>query len=325
MSAGYNVVGEAVNGHEGIDMAGKLKPDLVTVDFTMPEKGGLESLEEIQAAHPGAKVIAVTALGSQKLLQEDAKKAGAAAMIGKPFNPFELVRVADGLLGRQGKVSEPKGLTLPAGQAMPRGTSDGLTGDQIADLMEVGNIGAGNAASRLSDLIQRRCFISPPQVLFLKPGDVLKSFGTDDYFLVPLGIQIMGDIPAVMVMLLRREHLPGIIATMAGGRGKPGDVSAAARFALKQAGEFMTRAFSQAVNQFLLAHVQDSVPNVTISETTQDLPALLKDSPADEPYLLIHCGFSDDQKTFEGTLAYLLSSSSQQTVLKRLKSLLTKK
>ena len=145
-SAGYDVIGEAVNGHQGIDMAGKLKPDLVTVDFTMPEKGGLESLEEIQAAHPGVKVIAVTALGSQKLLQEDAKKAGAAAMIGKPFNPFDLVRVADGLLGRKGSVSEPQGFSLPAGAAVPHSSKDGLTADQIADLMEVGNIGAGNAA-----------------------------------------------------------------------------------------------------------------------------------------------------------------------------------
>lgn len=327
--AGYDIVGEAVNGQEGIEMAARLKPDLVTVDITMPEKSGLESLDELREKNPAGKVILVTALGSQKLLQEDAKKAGVLAMINKPFNPFELVRVADRLLGRKGLPSpEPKSLVLPAGKALSGGAENTLTRDQLDDLMEVGNIGAGNAASRLSDLIQERCFISTPQVAFLKPEEVLKTFAPDDYYMVSLGIKILGDIPAMMVVVLHRDQARSVLKYMTRGAvdasaGK--DLSAEARAVLKQVGELLTRAFSQAVNQFLLDHSQGALPETAVpTDSLEDLESLLNQSLTgdDASYLLIHCGFSDVDKTFEGKLAYVLSPLSQRTVLDRLRNLL---
>jgi two-component system, chemotaxis family, chemotaxis protein CheY len=324
-SAGYEVVGEAVNGHEGIDMAGKLKPDLVTVDFTMPGKGGLESLDEIRAAHPATKVIAVTALGSQKLLEEDARKAGAMAVINKPFSPFHLVKVADGLLGRVPGPKEPKGLVLPVSQPTPDAVAGGLTTEQIADLMEVGNIGAGNAASSLSNLIRQRCLISPPQVAFLKPDDLLAALGSDDYLMVSLGIRILGDIPAAMVVVLKRDQAAAVVRYMTGGDKGVADFSLAALSALKQAGEFLTRAFSKAVNQFLLNRA-DAGPELAAADSSRGLEDVLKEGgKGTEPFLLIHCGFSDAAQSFEGKLAYILSGASQRTVLTRIKDLLIKK
>lgn len=321
-SAGYEVAGEAVNGQEGIERTGKLKPDLVTVDITMPEKGGLESLEEIQAAHPAVKVILITALGSQKLLQEDAKKVGA-VMISKPFNPYDLVRLADRLLGRRSApMTEPHGLALGADGPLPGTVSGKLTPDQIADLMEVGNIGAGNAASQLSGLVGRRCLISPPQVAFLQGEDIMRTFGPDDYFLASLGLKIMGDIPAVMLVALERARAAEIVKRVVGnGLGADGGLSSTALGALKRAGEFMTRAFSEAVNQFLLTRSRDTLPELTVTDSPRDMEKLFA-SKSKDPLLLIHCGFSDDEGSFEGKLAYVLAPDAQKTVMKRLKTLL---
>ena len=47
---GLNVVGEAKNGVEAVDKYKELKPDLVTLDITMPEKDGIAALKEIRYA-----------------------------------------------------------------------------------------------------------------------------------------------------------------------------------------------------------------------------------------------------------------------------------
>lgn len=64
--AGYNVVGEAINGQEGFDQYVKLEPDIVTMDITMPQVDGIESLKLIRKFNPNAKVIMITAAGQKE-------------------------------------------------------------------------------------------------------------------------------------------------------------------------------------------------------------------------------------------------------------------
>ncbi|WP_026651017.1 response regulator [Butyrivibrio proteoclasticus] len=82
--AGYNVVGEAVNGQEGFDQYVKLTPDIVTMDITMPEMDGIECLKLIRKNNPNAKVVMVTAAGQKEKMME-AVKIGAAEFVAKPF------------------------------------------------------------------------------------------------------------------------------------------------------------------------------------------------------------------------------------------------
>ncbi|SCY04916.1 MULTISPECIES: response regulator [unclassified Butyrivibrio] len=82
--AGYEVVGEAVNGQDGFDQYVKLGPDVVTMDITMPQVDGLESLKLIRKFNPNAKVIMITAAGQKEKMVE-AVKYGAIEFIAKPF------------------------------------------------------------------------------------------------------------------------------------------------------------------------------------------------------------------------------------------------
>ncbi len=82
--AGYEVVGEAVNGQDGFDQYVKLEPDVVTMDITMPQVDGLESLKLIRKFNPNAKVIMITAAGQKEKMVE-AVKYGAVEFIAKPF------------------------------------------------------------------------------------------------------------------------------------------------------------------------------------------------------------------------------------------------
>ncbi|WP_214688041.1 response regulator [Exiguobacterium sp. s163] len=83
--AGHEVVGEGVNGADGIEKYDALLPDLVTMDITMPEMDGIRAVEEIVRRHPDAKVIMCSAMGQQAMVI-DSIRAGAKDFLVKPFN-----------------------------------------------------------------------------------------------------------------------------------------------------------------------------------------------------------------------------------------------
>lgn len=86
---GHEIVGEAVNGEEGVAQYKELKPDLTTMDITMPIIDGIEALRQIRAYDPEAKVIMVSAAGQKHKVLE-AMKAGAAEFLTKPFEEEEI-------------------------------------------------------------------------------------------------------------------------------------------------------------------------------------------------------------------------------------------
>ncbi|CDO03302.1 Chemotaxis protein CheY [Oceanobacillus picturae] len=81
---GHEVVGEAENGQVAVDLYQEVKPDLVTMDITMPEMNGVEALKEIKKLDADAKVIMCSAMGQQGMVVE-AIQAGAKDFIVKPF------------------------------------------------------------------------------------------------------------------------------------------------------------------------------------------------------------------------------------------------
>ncbi len=81
---GHQVVGEAENGDEAVKAFTELKPELVMLDMIMPGKTGLETLQEIRALDPGAKVVMVTAV-QQEALSRQLLETGAIAILHKPF------------------------------------------------------------------------------------------------------------------------------------------------------------------------------------------------------------------------------------------------
>lgn len=82
--AGYEVVGEAANGAELLKIYPALRPDLVTLDITMPEMDGLSAIKALCLAYPDARVIMVSAMG-QKEMVLGAIRSGAKDFLVKPF------------------------------------------------------------------------------------------------------------------------------------------------------------------------------------------------------------------------------------------------
>ena len=84
--AGHEVVGEGANGNEAVERFQSLKPDIMTLDITMPEKDGLVALREILALDATARIVMCSALGQETKVLE-AIKAGAKDFVVKPFQP----------------------------------------------------------------------------------------------------------------------------------------------------------------------------------------------------------------------------------------------
>ena len=84
------VAGEAVNGSEATLKYQELRPDIVTMDITMPEMDGISAVKEIIKIDPSAKIIMCSAMGQQTMVLE-AIQAGARDFIVKPFQEDRVI------------------------------------------------------------------------------------------------------------------------------------------------------------------------------------------------------------------------------------------
>ena len=81
---GYSVIQTAANGKEAVEAYKICKPDLVTMDITMPEMDGIEATQAIMSEFPDAKIVMVTSHGQETMVL-NALKAGAKSYVLKPF------------------------------------------------------------------------------------------------------------------------------------------------------------------------------------------------------------------------------------------------
>lgn len=100
---GYEVVGEAADGQQAVDLAVELRPDLVIMDVKMPRRDGIDAASEI-AEKRIAPVVILTAF-SQRELVERARDAGAMAYLVKPFSKADLMPAVELAASRYTEIS----------------------------------------------------------------------------------------------------------------------------------------------------------------------------------------------------------------------------
>jgi two-component system chemotaxis response regulator CheY len=99
--AGYDVVGEAANGQQALEMAVATTPDLITLDVILPDNTGLDVLKGIRQQQPDAKVVMCSAVGQETIVNE-AIENGALAYIVKPFSEERVLEIVGGALQGDG-------------------------------------------------------------------------------------------------------------------------------------------------------------------------------------------------------------------------------
>ena len=94
LNNGYEIIGEAANGENAIDLALDLKPDLITLDNILPDMLGLDILRTLKDEGLPSKVIIISAVGQRSVVEEGIKL-GADDYIIKPFTTEKLIEVAN--------------------------------------------------------------------------------------------------------------------------------------------------------------------------------------------------------------------------------------
>jgi two-component system chemotaxis response regulator CheY len=90
-SAGFELVGAASDGAEGIRLFSALKPDVVCLDILMPDMDGIQVLRTLMSLDDSVKVLIVTSMGNDADRLMEFLRAGAASVLSKPFDAATLV------------------------------------------------------------------------------------------------------------------------------------------------------------------------------------------------------------------------------------------
>src|SRR3989339_887716 len=93
----HKVVGEAEDGASAVAKYKELKPDIITMDIIMPVESGLQAVQKIMELDPSAKIIMVSAMGQEKIVEE-AMKLGAKGFVTKPVKNEELLASIDKII-----------------------------------------------------------------------------------------------------------------------------------------------------------------------------------------------------------------------------------
>jgi two-component system chemotaxis response regulator CheY len=103
--AGYEVVGEAANGQQALEMTNATNPDLITLDVILPDNTGLDVLKGIRQVNPTVKVVMCSAVG-QEVIVNEALESGASAYIVKPFSEEKVLEIVSSALQNSEETSE---------------------------------------------------------------------------------------------------------------------------------------------------------------------------------------------------------------------------
>ena len=114
-AAHFQIVGEAADGAEAVDLYQKLHPDIVTMDIVMPKMSGIDAIRRIVKHDKDARVVVISAMGQENLVME-AINVGARDYILKPFTGDEVIKTLERALvsedhaGSRGQREQKAGL-----------------------------------------------------------------------------------------------------------------------------------------------------------------------------------------------------------------------
>lgn len=97
-SGGHEIVGRAENAGQALDLFKTLQPELVTLDYLMPDKNGETVLKEIIQHDPEARVIMISGSGDSQL-EERALQSGAKIFVEKPVGKTDILKAIDNVMG----------------------------------------------------------------------------------------------------------------------------------------------------------------------------------------------------------------------------------
>lgn len=194
-----------------------------------------------------------------------------------------------------------------------------LNETQIDVLKEIGNIGAGNAATSLSQMLSKRIDMNVPEVSLLDYNDIIESIGGAENVVVGILVSFEGDIDGVMLFLLKREFVHLILNSLLGTELHSfEEISEMEMSALSEIGNIMVSSYVNTISSLTNMKIDISVPSLNIDMSGALLDAVTAgfSEVADKVIFIKEKYFCQDETVYSHMLL-LPSMTSLKILLKR--------
>ncbi|MCI2047897.1 MAG: chemotaxis protein CheC [Faecalibacterium sp.] len=153
---------------------------------------------------------------------------------------------------------------------------DDLNDMQIDALREIGNIGSGNAATSLADMLSKPVDIGVPKIEILDYDDVVKSLGGPEQLLVGILLSLTGDVQGMMMFLLQKDFVKMLVENLI---GEPFDeekgLDEMSLSAIQEVGNIMAASYVNAIASMTGLDINISVPSLSV-----DMAGAILSTPA---------------------------------------------
>lgn len=171
---------------------------------------------------------------------------------------------------------------------------------QLDLLREIGNIGAGNAATALSNLVKKTIDMRVPNVKVLSFDEITEFIGGAEEVVVSVFLRIEGDIPGNMFFFLGLDEAKRLVESMLGKSGiSEGEFFSEMELsAIQEVGNILSGSYLSALADFTKLNLQPSVPALAIDMAAAILSyGLIEIGKAGDYALVIDTSFLDENKT----------------------------
>ncbi len=144
-------------------------------------------------------------------------------------------------------------------------TYDDLNDTHIDVLREIGNIGAGNAASALASMLVTPVDISVPEVSFLDYGEVEERLGGPEQMIVGLLLFLEGDVEGMIMFLLHQDFANSLLTSLLGQTlPESGEFDEMSYSAIQEVANIMAGSYANAISDLTGLSLNITVPSMCV-------------------------------------------------------------
>ncbi|MBU3155054.1 chemotaxis protein CheC [Clostridium estertheticum] len=191
-----------------------------------------------------------------------------------------------------------------------------LTTMQLDVLQEVGNIGAGNAATALSELLNEKVDMSVPAVNIIPFDDIFSSIDVE-VVVIGVVVRVLGDIPGNILFTLEKDVALRIISGLVGKEQE--QITELGNSALCEIGNIISSSFMNAIAELTKLEVRPSVPAVALDMMAAILSTTFIESGQFDEYVLdLETNFLQENEKIRGHFYYIPMPGSLEKILNSL-------
>lgn len=202
-----------------------------------------------------------------------------------------------------------------------------LTESERDQLIEVVNIGAGNASTALSQLVGKKVSIEVPEAFIDKVENTFDFLGKSESIMTVVLLKILGDAPGIMLLIFPPESALALAGLLTKKRKKDIKIlDEMDRSALREVGNILSGASMNALSKFLNMNIIQSVPETATDMLGSVVDSILAEIGKDSDIILIFkVNFFIGNKMVEGNLFFLFDPKSTAKILEVTKKKALKK